>query len=121
MKLRGNICSSLEFLISFVLKNTGLAKLDIHVKGCFDNHSCYERKLTRTIYLSWGFLQNTFVSLQHSENVNYIKGVFSKISAFLLFYGTFPNGRGCTSKRLCTDTYIDFVPQRLLKMYLLGF
>ena len=34
--------SPLEFLISFVLKNTGYGNLYDHMKGLFDNHSCYE-------------------------------------------------------------------------------
>ena len=45
--------STLEFLISRALKNTGFAKLYVHIKERFDNSSCYEtfKKLTGKLFL----------------------------------------------------------------------
>lgn len=102
MKLSENMWARYELKNAGYLKEYWVCKLiDYdHMKGCFDNHSCYElfRKLTmgnffrlpiHTKYL-W---KGSFFEPETSRKCELHHIYFSKISTFLHFYGTLH--RGC--------------------------
>ena len=126
----GLISNSLfEFLISFVLKNTGGTKLCTNLKECFDNCSCCElfRKLTGKFFFRLLILTKYLWKGSFFEPATFQMGElhhrsFSKISTFLLFYGTPLSGcfRNFTFLiKGALHWHLDFVPHGLPEMYLL--
>lgn len=95
--------SPLEFLISFVLKNTCGTKLFTHIKERFDNHSCCKlfRKLTgnffffRLVILMKYLWKGSFLGPETFQKCELCHRHFSKTSNFLLFYGTLLSGCYC--------------------------
>ena len=85
--------SLLEYLISFVLRNTGRTKLYTHIKEFLDNHSCYEffRKITgiffrlRSLILLKYLWKGSCLQPETFPKCDSVIGIFKRFLSYCFF------------------------------------